>query len=324
MIVGSTLSGKSVAWKILQATMTRLSKGGDPNYQIVKVRISVYLIFVTASARVAIQTIRLWRWGYLFIWSLLQPQQGWRSKLSDSEGEDICLFDLCYSLRKGGDPNYQIVKVRISVYLIFVTASAKVAIQTIRLWRWGYLFIWSLLQPQEGWRSKLSDSEGEDTCLFDLCYSLSKGGDPNYQIVKVRIPVYLIFVTASARVAIQTIRLWRWGYLFIWSLLQPQQGWRSKLSDCEGEDTCLFDLCYSLSKGGDPNYQIVKVRIPVYLIFVTASARVAIQTIRLWRWGYLFIWSLLQPQQGWRSKLSDSEGYLFIWSLSLDACNQMW
>ena len=60
----------------------------------------------------------------------------------------------------------------------------------------------------------------------------------------------------------------------------PQQGWRSKLSDCEGEDICLFDFCYSLSKGGDPNYQIVKVRISVYLIFVTASARVAIQTIR--------------------------------------------
>ena len=59
MIVGSTLSGKSVAWKILQATMTRLSKGGDPNYQIVKVRIPLYLIFVTASARVVIQTIRL-------------------------------------------------------------------------------------------------------------------------------------------------------------------------------------------------------------------------------------------------------------------------
>ena len=205
----------------------------------------------------AIQTIRLWRWGYLFIWSLLQPQQGWRSKLSDSEGEDTCLFDLCYSLSKGGDPNYQIVKVRIPVYLIFVTASARVQgwrfklsdseaiqTQTIRLWRWGYLFIWSLLQPQQGWRSKLSDCEGEDICLFDLCYSLSKGGDPNYQIVKVRISVYLIFVTASARVAIQTIRLWRWGYLFIWSLLQPQQGWRSKLSGCEGEDTCLFDLCH--------------------------------------------------------------------------------
>ena len=38
MIVGKTLAGKTVTWRILQATMTRLFKEGDTSYQIVKVR----------------------------------------------------------------------------------------------------------------------------------------------------------------------------------------------------------------------------------------------------------------------------------------------
>ena len=39
MIVGSTMTGKSVCWKVLQATLTRLNKEGtDPNAQVVKVR----------------------------------------------------------------------------------------------------------------------------------------------------------------------------------------------------------------------------------------------------------------------------------------------
>ena len=41
MIVGSTLSGKTVSWRILQAALTRLSKEGDPNFLQVKVGIGV-------------------------------------------------------------------------------------------------------------------------------------------------------------------------------------------------------------------------------------------------------------------------------------------
>ena len=37
MIVGQTLSGKTVSWRVLMAVMTRLAKEGDQNYQIVKV-----------------------------------------------------------------------------------------------------------------------------------------------------------------------------------------------------------------------------------------------------------------------------------------------
>ena len=37
MIVGATMSGKTVSWKILQAAMSRLYRDGDPNYQVVKV-----------------------------------------------------------------------------------------------------------------------------------------------------------------------------------------------------------------------------------------------------------------------------------------------
>ncbi len=43
MIVGGTQSGKTVMWRILQASMTRLNKDGDTNYQQVKV--SVVLLF---------------------------------------------------------------------------------------------------------------------------------------------------------------------------------------------------------------------------------------------------------------------------------------
>ena len=38
MIVGQTLSGKTVSWRILQATLSRLAREGDPNHQVVKVR----------------------------------------------------------------------------------------------------------------------------------------------------------------------------------------------------------------------------------------------------------------------------------------------
>ena len=38
MLVGQTLSGKSVTWKLLQATMTRLHKAGEAAFPIVKVR----------------------------------------------------------------------------------------------------------------------------------------------------------------------------------------------------------------------------------------------------------------------------------------------
>ena len=37
MIVGDTLTAKSVCWRTLQAAMSRLNKEGDENYQLVKV-----------------------------------------------------------------------------------------------------------------------------------------------------------------------------------------------------------------------------------------------------------------------------------------------
>ena len=37
MIVGDTLTAKSVCWRTLQASMSRLNKEGDENYQLVKV-----------------------------------------------------------------------------------------------------------------------------------------------------------------------------------------------------------------------------------------------------------------------------------------------
>jgi dynein heavy chain len=37
MIVGQTLSGKTVSWKILQAAMTRLNRDGDAAFQAVRV-----------------------------------------------------------------------------------------------------------------------------------------------------------------------------------------------------------------------------------------------------------------------------------------------
>lgn len=37
MIVGNTQSAKTVTWRVLQASMTRLNRDGDANYQQVKV-----------------------------------------------------------------------------------------------------------------------------------------------------------------------------------------------------------------------------------------------------------------------------------------------
>ena len=37
MLVGQTGSGKSVSWKILQASMTRLKRDGDSSFNIVRV-----------------------------------------------------------------------------------------------------------------------------------------------------------------------------------------------------------------------------------------------------------------------------------------------
>ena len=37
MLVGQTGSGKSVCWKILQASMTRLKRDGDSNFNVVRV-----------------------------------------------------------------------------------------------------------------------------------------------------------------------------------------------------------------------------------------------------------------------------------------------
>lgn len=38
MLVGNTQSAKTVTWRVLQAAMTSLNKGGDPGYQTVKVQ----------------------------------------------------------------------------------------------------------------------------------------------------------------------------------------------------------------------------------------------------------------------------------------------
>ena len=38
MIVGPTQAAKTVTWRVLQASMTRLNRDGDINYQAVKVR----------------------------------------------------------------------------------------------------------------------------------------------------------------------------------------------------------------------------------------------------------------------------------------------
>ena len=37
MIVGTTLSGKTVTWRVLQATLSSLCKEGEPGYSVVKV-----------------------------------------------------------------------------------------------------------------------------------------------------------------------------------------------------------------------------------------------------------------------------------------------
>ena len=38
MIVGDTLTSKTVCWRVLQASMSRLNREGDENYQQVRVR----------------------------------------------------------------------------------------------------------------------------------------------------------------------------------------------------------------------------------------------------------------------------------------------
>lgn len=38
MIVGATQSAKTVTWRVLQSTLTSLSKAGDPNFTNVKVQ----------------------------------------------------------------------------------------------------------------------------------------------------------------------------------------------------------------------------------------------------------------------------------------------
>jgi len=37
MIVGATLSGKTVTWRVLQGTLSSLCKEGEPGYAVVKV-----------------------------------------------------------------------------------------------------------------------------------------------------------------------------------------------------------------------------------------------------------------------------------------------
>ena len=37
MIVGTTLSGKTVTWRVLQATLSRLAKEAEPGFTVVKV-----------------------------------------------------------------------------------------------------------------------------------------------------------------------------------------------------------------------------------------------------------------------------------------------
>ena len=51
MLVGQTGSGKSVCWKILQASMTRLKRDGDSSFNVVRVsptdRESTHKTYVT-------------------------------------------------------------------------------------------------------------------------------------------------------------------------------------------------------------------------------------------------------------------------------------
>ena len=42
MLVGQTGSGKSVCWKILQASMTRMKRDGESGFNIVRVRLLKY------------------------------------------------------------------------------------------------------------------------------------------------------------------------------------------------------------------------------------------------------------------------------------------
>ena len=72
MIVGATLSGKTVSWKILQAAMSRLSRDGDINYQVVKVSswlaagldaVEAFEVFLCDDSPLLINQIATWtRW----------------------------------------------------------------------------------------------------------------------------------------------------------------------------------------------------------------------------------------------------------------------
>ena len=42
MIVGTTLSGKTVTWRALQGTLGRLCKEGEPGFSLVKVLMRIY------------------------------------------------------------------------------------------------------------------------------------------------------------------------------------------------------------------------------------------------------------------------------------------
>lgn len=47
MIVGGTLSGKTVSWRLLQGTMGRLCKEGDPGFQQVRVSKPCFSLWLT-------------------------------------------------------------------------------------------------------------------------------------------------------------------------------------------------------------------------------------------------------------------------------------
>ena len=69
MLVGQTGSGKSVCWKILQASMTRLKRDGDSSFNIV--RVSPRALSKSQNWPVGPwldQTF--WQWNRLFPWSL--------------------------------------------------------------------------------------------------------------------------------------------------------------------------------------------------------------------------------------------------------------
>ena len=54
MLVGQTGSGKSVCWKILQASMTRLKRDGDSSFNIVRVRLRIHTEDICGKRTVSI------------------------------------------------------------------------------------------------------------------------------------------------------------------------------------------------------------------------------------------------------------------------------